>query len=206
MSINNSKTNPKLSIGLSVYNGEEFLEKKIESILSQTFADYELIISDNDSTDSTNRICEHFLKKDKRIKYFRQKQNMGANWNFNFVLSEAIAPFFLWAGVNDKISDKFLEKNMSVLENNQKIIGSISKIIPLENMKNSSKEKNIDSFFQKIIRKSRSLKTIDSVPIFGTYEEKVRFYLKNSTCQLIYGIFRTNELKESIVKKFIYWK
>jgi len=200
MDSNNSKKNPKLSIGLPVYNGEEFLEKKIESILSQTFSDYELIISDNNSTDSTNKICEQFLNKDKRIKYFRQKQNMGANWNFNFVLSEANAPFFLWVGVNDKISEKFLEKNMNVLESDQSIVGSISKVKPLENIKNLPTENNVDLFFQKIIKKSRSLKTIDSLPIFGTYEDKVRFYLKNSTCQLIYGIFRTNELKESIVK------
>jgi glycosyltransferase involved in cell wall biosynthesis len=200
MNTNNSKINPKLSIGLPVYNGEEFLEKKLESILSQTFSDYELIISDNNSTDSTNKICEQFLKKDKRIKYFQQKQNMGANWNFNFVLSEAIAPFFLWVGVNDKISNKFLEKNMNILENDQKIVGSISKIKPLKNFGNKSKETKIDSFFQKIIKKSRSIKTIDSLPIFGTYEEKIRFYLKNSTCQLIYGVFRTNELKESVVQ------
>ena len=200
MNTNNSKINPKLSIGLPVYNGEEFLEKKLESILSQTFSDYELIISDNNSTDSTNKICEQFLKKDKRIKYFRQKQNMGANWNFNFVLSEAIAPFFLWVGVNDKISNKFLEKNMNILENDQKIVGSISKIKPLKIFGNKSKETKIDSFFQKIIKKSRSIKTIDSLPIFGTYEEKIRFYLKNSTCQLIYGIFRIDKLKESIVQ------
>ena len=63
MNTNNSKINPKLSIGLPVYNGEEFLEKKLESILSQTFSDYELIISDNNSTGSTNKICEQFLKK-----------------------------------------------------------------------------------------------------------------------------------------------
>lgn len=200
MNTNNSKTIPKLSIGLPVYNGEEFLEKKLESILSQTFYDYELIISDNNSTDSTNKICEQFLKKDSRIKYYRQKQNMGVNWNFNFVLTEAIAPFFLWIGVNDEISNKFLEKNMNILENDQKIVGSISKIKPLEDSGNKSKENKIDTFVQKIIKKSRSIKTIDSLPIFGTYEEKIRFYLKNSTCQLIYGIFRTNELKQSIVQ------
>ncbi len=200
MNTNDSKKNPKLSIGLPVYNGEVFLEEKIDSILSQSFSDYELIISNNNSNDSTNKICEKYLKQDIRIKYFQQKENMGANWNFNFVLNESIAPYFLWVGVNDKISDKFLEKNMNVLEKNEKIVGSISKIKPLDNVKNASDKNNIDSVFKKLIKKLRSLKTIDSFPIFGSYEEKVRFYLKNSTCQLIYGIFRTNELKESIVK------
>ena len=201
MNSNNSESNPKISIGLPVYNGEEFLEQKLDSLLSQSFSDFELIISDNASTDSTNEICKKYIKKDFRIKHFQQKQNMGANWNFNFVLKKATSPFFLWVGVNDKISQEFLEKNFMILKNNEKIVGSISKIKPLSNSKNFSSEKNIDSYFKRLINNLRSLKTIDSFPISGKYENKIRFYLRNSTCQLIYGIFRTDELKKSIVKE-----
>ena len=65
---------PKVSIGLPVYNGEEFIVKKIESILSQTFKDFELIISDNNSTDKTAEICKKFELIDKRIKFLVQKK------------------------------------------------------------------------------------------------------------------------------------
>ena len=60
----NQEKSPGLSIGMPVYNGELFIQRAIESILAQTFTDFELIISDNNSTDSTQEICEKFLKKE----------------------------------------------------------------------------------------------------------------------------------------------
>ena len=83
------ETKPKVSIGMPVYNGEQFLHKRIDSLLAQTFQNCELIISDNASTDSTPSICNEYSKKDKRIRYFRQERNMGVIWNFNFVLDQA---------------------------------------------------------------------------------------------------------------------
>ena len=72
---------PLLSIGLFVYNGERFIEEAIHSILNQTFTDFELIISDNASTDSTCEIVEAYAKCDDRIRYYRSEKNMGAGWN-----------------------------------------------------------------------------------------------------------------------------
>jgi len=74
--------NVKLSIGMPVYNGELFIERAIESILAQTFTDFELIISDNASTDSTQEICQNFSKKDDRIRIFKQEKNIGVHRNF----------------------------------------------------------------------------------------------------------------------------
>ena len=70
-------SNPKISIGIPVYNGEKFIRKCIESVLQQTYKNFELIISDNASTDSTPDICKEFLKKDNRITFVRQNENMG---------------------------------------------------------------------------------------------------------------------------------
>jgi len=200
MNSQNSDHNSKISIGLPVYNGEYFLEKKLNSLLSQTFSDFELIISDNASTDSTSGICKKFVEKDSRIRYYRQEQNMGANWNFNFVLQKAHSPYFLWAGVNDEVSKYFLEKNYKILETKLNVVGSISKIKP-KDLSNISCNKSTDHFFIKLIKNLRSLKSVGSYSIVGSYENKTRFYLKNSTCQLIYGMFRTNELKKSVVKE-----
>ena len=66
----------KISIGMPVYNAEQHLEKSIKSILSQTYRNFELIISDNASTDSTSEICKKFVKIDSRIRYFKQSKNM----------------------------------------------------------------------------------------------------------------------------------
>ena len=77
----------KVSIGLPVYNGERFLKVKLDSILQQTHTNFELIISDNASTDKTENICIEYKNKDNRIKYFRQEKNFGVTLNFEFVLS-----------------------------------------------------------------------------------------------------------------------
>ena len=84
-----------VSIGMPVYNGEKFIRKCIESILDQTNRNFELIISDNASTDSTREICEKFAKQDNRIRYFRQESNIGIHKNFNFVLKQAKNAIFV---------------------------------------------------------------------------------------------------------------
>ena len=75
-----------VSIGLPVYNGEKFLKKRIDSILNQTYENFELIISDNASTDNTRKICESYTKQDSRIRYVCQQKNIGAIENFKFLL------------------------------------------------------------------------------------------------------------------------
>jgi len=89
-----SKSTPKLTIGFPVYNGESFIKKRLENILSQTFKDFVLIISD-DSTDSTPSICQEFANKDKRMHYIHQKKRMGLVWSFNFVLKQAKSEYFV---------------------------------------------------------------------------------------------------------------
>jgi glycosyltransferase involved in cell wall biosynthesis len=200
MNSENSNHNSKISIGLPVYNGEYFLEQRLNSLLGQTFSEFELIISDNASTDSTSEICKKFVERDSRITYYRQEQNMGPNWNFNFVLQKSHSPYFLWAGVNDKVSKYFLEKNYKILEIKPNVIGSISKI-EQENLNDIFYNKQIDHFFVKLIKKLRSMKTTGCYSIIGSYENKIRFFLKKSTAKIIYGMFRTNELKKSIVKE-----
>ena len=80
---------PLVSIGMSVYNGEKYIRQTLNSLLNQTYKNFELIISDNASTDETKKICEEYAKREKKIKYIRQKENMGATYNFKFVLEQA---------------------------------------------------------------------------------------------------------------------
>ena len=100
---------PKVSIGLPVYNGESFLHEALDSLLGQTFEDFELIISDNASTDSTADIVARYEAVDSRIKYFRQPENIGAHENFLFVLSKARAKLFMWASHDDIWEENWLE-------------------------------------------------------------------------------------------------
>jgi glycosyltransferase involved in cell wall biosynthesis len=102
------KVSPKVSIGMPVYNGEVWLQKSIESILKQTFAAFELVISDNASTDNTSEICRRFAASDSRIKYFKNDINIGANPNFNAVFRLSQGDYFKWASCNDLLDSNFL--------------------------------------------------------------------------------------------------
>ena len=190
----------KVTLGMPVYNGEKFLEKRLDSLLAQTFTDFELIISDNASTDSTLIICEEYAKQDKRIRYIRQKKNMGVTWNFNFVLREAKSEYFAWVASDDIMYQDFLEKNLKALESNNNFVASISKITSYDSPVDDFKSNPLDAIFKNFIKKLRCyFKTVDVIHLTGTYENRTRNYLKNSTCKVIYSLFRTDKLQQSIV-------
>ncbi len=103
-------TGPLVSIGLPVYNGEPFLEQAINSLLRQTFENFELVISDNASTDRTAAICESHAQRDPRIRYVRQTTNIGAMANFRYVLDQARGRWFMWAAGDDFWDPKWIER------------------------------------------------------------------------------------------------
>jgi glycosyltransferase involved in cell wall biosynthesis len=107
---------PKISIGLPVYNGERYLGKAIQSILDQSYPDFELIISDNASTDSTGQICRDFAARDNRIRYSRNKENIGAARNHNRVFELASGEFFKWASHDDLYPREMLERFLEIFE------------------------------------------------------------------------------------------
>jgi len=119
-------SNLKISIGMPVYNGGQTIKAALEALLNQTFKEFELIISDNASTDETQVICETFASRDERIRYVRQPKNLGSAGNFKFVLDEAVGEYFLWAAADDIRSNDFLEVNLEFLENNPDYVASTS--------------------------------------------------------------------------------
>lgn len=107
---------PTISLGMPVYNSEKWLPAAIESLLAQTFADFELIISDNASTDATYALCERYARQDKRIRLVRNVENLGANRNYLLVLGAAQGRYFKWASSNDICGRAFLERCIAALE------------------------------------------------------------------------------------------
>ena len=106
---------PKVSIGLPVYNGATHLRVAIDSLLAQSYADFELIISDNASSDETACICREYASKDSRIRYLAQPSNIGATANFNFVLDAAVGEYFMWAAHDDAWEPDFLAEMTALL-------------------------------------------------------------------------------------------
>lgn len=107
---------PRLSVGLPVYNGQRYLAEALEALLGQSFTDFELIISDNASTDDTERICRRYAAKDDRIRYIRQTCNIGLNPNHNVVLREARGEYFKWAAHDDLYGHDLLARCVEALD------------------------------------------------------------------------------------------
>jgi glycosyltransferase involved in cell wall biosynthesis len=107
---------PLISVGMPVYNGERYLEEAIRSVLGQTFEDFILFISDNASTDRTERICRDYASQDRRINYTRNSDNIGAAKNYNRVFQLSSSPYFRWLNADDICAPDLHEKCLAVLE------------------------------------------------------------------------------------------
>lgn len=113
---------PRLSIGLPVYNGENYLAESLEALLGQSYTDFELIISDNASTDSTEKICLSYASQDPRIRYFRQQRNIGIAPNRNFLTQQARGEFFKVACHDDLYARDLLKLCISALDENPRVV------------------------------------------------------------------------------------
>jgi len=170
---------PMVSIGMPVFNGEKFLEKSLQSLLAQTYTDFELIISDNASTDKTEEICNDFESKDRRIKYYRNLTNIGLSANFNKVFRISRGEFFKWNNSDDLSGPNYLNLCVETMacRTDVVLINSWSKFIDAEG-KNIN---GIDYGWQLMSDSpsERMLKVIDNID-----------HWVNS----LYGLIRTNAL------------
>lgn len=179
------KKPPKVSIGMPVYNGEKYIQDALNSLLEQTFSNFELIISDNCSTDGTAKICQEYALRDNRIIYHQQKTNIGAAANFGFVLDSACAPIFMWAAHDDKWTKGFLYNAMETLN-----------------------EESIDFAFPSFKLKSIRLKitkkfnreVFDFVSSHNKRERVLEFlalHHDSHKCNIVYSVVRTEVLRSA---------
>ena len=175
--MNDDLSQPILTIGLPIYNGEDTIKNILDSILNQSYENFILVISDNASTDSTQKICKNYAKNDNRINYIRQEKNIGLLNNWNFLLKNTKTKYFMWVEADDYYDSFFIEDNVKVLENDNSFVGSISDSI----------------YFDGDDKSPQSILTI------GTYEEKSLMYLKFNRGTGIFAIYRTNYFKKSMI-------
>lgn len=123
---------PLVSIGLAVYNGEQYLEEALNSLLGQTFTDFEIIISDNASTDHTAEICLRYAEQDARIRYHRNATNIGGANNENQTFRMSRGKYFRWAADDDICAPTLIEECVKVLEENPDIVLCFPKTIKID--------------------------------------------------------------------------
>ncbi len=166
---------------MPVYNGENFITEAIDSILAQTFSDFELIISDNASTDKTEELCRMYAERDQRIWYYRNDQNMGAAWNINRLVDLARGEYFKWAHYDDICRPEFLERCLTVLEQEPLVILCYPRTHIIDNQSRIT-----DSYADNL--------NLDSV----SPHERFRVFLNNpGLCTAAHGLMRLSELKQT---------
>jgi glycosyltransferase involved in cell wall biosynthesis len=109
-------TFPLVTIGLPVYNGERFLAPCLDSLLAQDYANVEIVVSDNASTDATPAILADYASRDMRIRLFREQQNRGGAWNHTRVADLARGAYFKWCGADDICHPHFVRACVDALE------------------------------------------------------------------------------------------
>jgi glycosyltransferase involved in cell wall biosynthesis len=107
---------PTVSLGIPVYNGERYVGEAIRSALMQSLGDIEVVISDNASTDGTERICREFAAADSRVRYFRNTSNVGAHPNFNLAFDRSRGRYFKWLAHDDLLHPDYLQQCVAVLD------------------------------------------------------------------------------------------
>jgi glycosyltransferase involved in cell wall biosynthesis len=131
---------PTVSIVIPVCNGENFLREAITSIVLQSYRDFELVISDNASTDATESICRELSVKDYRIRYIRQPVNIGAARNFNILVAEARGRYFKWMAHDDVIAPNYLAACVEVLERDSTAVLASTRVRYIDSSGNPHEE------------------------------------------------------------------
>lgn len=113
-----AKTKPLFSILIPTYNREKYIQESVKSVLSQTLQDFEIVISDNASTDNTWKTVQNLAKKDKKIRIYRQKKNIGSGNNINSLLTKPKGKYAIVLFDDDIIEKSFLEEANNIFKTN----------------------------------------------------------------------------------------
>jgi hypothetical protein len=195
---------PKVTIGVLVYNGDNYLAEALESIMAQTFTDFEVVISDNGSTDGSADICRSFARRDRRIRYYRHEKNRGAAWNHNRALELARGEYFKWLAHDDAIEPEYLAECVKLLDAEPDVAWCQSQVILIDHVGRRLRG-NINAWN----RPGAPATEIHSVQAFdpgewrgdrGHERPSVRFaavLLGAAWCLDGYGMMRTNMLRQT---------
>lgn len=127
-----SEREPKVGIGLPVYNGERYLERALDTLLWQDFTDFEILISDNASTDRTEEICRKYAAMDSRIRYVRQDVNQGQVPNLNYVFWNSRGKYYVLAAHDDEHAPTFLSRCVEILDNDPTVVTAFCTTVDID--------------------------------------------------------------------------
>lgn len=175
---------PRVTIGLPVYNGERYIAEALKSLVEQDFADIEILVADNASTDSTVSICEQMAADDDRIRILPSDVNRGIAWNHNRAVEHARGEYFKWAACDDRYRPSLVSACIDVLERNPDVVLCFTNTV------------DIDDDGQPMHTWPATNRASSADPI-----DRFRDVLINERqCFPIYGVIRSAALRSSILE------
>lgn len=160
---------------MPLYNAEKHIRQSLDSLLRQTHTDFEIIISDNKSTDDTFGIIQEYAERDSRIKIFQQSENIGPIPNFQFVLQQARGDYFMWRSYDDWSDDNYLEMLGQLLDGDRSIDLAAADIVKVKEGAEKPVELNIDRAARSnsFSRSLHMLKTSHPGWMYGLFRRQV---------------------------------
>lgn len=181
-------TNPLVSIGLPVYNGQPYLEETLHCLLGQTYREIEVLVSDNASTDGTESISRSIARRDSRVRYHRNERNLGASHNYNRAFQLASGKYFKWAAADDLCAPTLLERSIEVLENDELVVLCYPRT-------------NIIDSRGSVVRPFDDNLDINCVSATERFKQAIR---RTSECNAIFGLIRADALRHTpLIGNFI---
>ena len=176
---------PRVSIGMPVYNGESYLRPALDSILTQTFADFELIVSDNASADATQEICSAYAARDHRIRYHRNERNIGGAPNHNRTIELANGQYFKWAHYDDIWAPELLARSVEILDRYPNVVLCYS----------ATKVIDENGEFVKDLKDGLNLRAASAVDRYRAFHGRYR--RQQATGHIFLGLMRLEALKKT---------
>ncbi|HKQ53329.1 MAG TPA: glycosyltransferase family A protein [Pyrinomonadaceae bacterium] len=183
------KKSPAAGIGVPVYNGEDFLATALDAILAQDYEDFELIISDNASTDATPEIARRYAARDPRVRYSRNETNIGAVGNFNRVFALSNSKYFMWAGAHDLRHPSMLSRCIAALEADAEVVLAYPRVAGID-------REGKPCEMHMVYIDTRGQRPVDR---YAAIINKIR------SCHMIHGVFRADALRRAGEMPNISW-
>ena len=174
---------PRVTIGVPAYNAERYLALSLESLVNQTYEDLEIVVCDNASTDATGDIVRDFVARDRRIRYVRNQENIGAGRNFVRCVELTRTELFRWQAADDLSAPTFVERCVEALDAHADVIQAYPRTIL------------IDADGAELQKYEEKIQTLADSPRVRYLHVMRNLGLVNAS----YGVTRTNLLRKTAI-------
>lgn len=172
---------PLVSIGVPVFNGQDGIGRALDSLLAQDYPNFEIVISDNGSTDATAAICGQYARRDSKVRFFRSEENRGAIWNFNRVFELSTGAYFMWAAHDDVREPAFISACVEKLEQHpDAVLCQSHTAVSIIGRSETMYVADLDSF-------DRAMDVV----------ERYRETLKRVPATVVYGLYRASAMRKT---------